>query len=150
MKKSEKSNPRVVIDTNLLISAIIDSKGFPNRLINSWQRDQITLITSPQLLHELKEVSKRDKFRRYHLFKEQMVEVIDNIIASAEIILSMPDEQLPVHSRDPKDDKLLACALSAEVDYLMTGDEDLLVLKDNPALGKLKIITVKDFLNLTY
>ena len=149
MKKSRKGNPQVVIDTNLLISAAIAPKGLPNKLIQNWQRDQITLIISPRLLLELKEVSQRDKFRQYHLFKEQLIELIDNIEASAEIILSMPDEQLPIHSRDPKDDKLLSCGLSADVDYLITGDEDLLELKDNPALGKLRIITVKDFLDLT-
>lgn len=149
MKKSGKDNPRVVIDTNLLISATIAPKGFPNKLIQNWQRDKITLIISPKLLLELDRVSQRDKFRGYYLFKEQMVELIDNIKASAEVIPSMTEEQLPIRSRDPKDDKLLSCALSADVDYLITGDEDLLELKNNAALGKLKIITVKDFLGLT-
>lgn len=148
MKKSRKGNLRVVIDTNLLISAVIASVGFPNKLIRSWQRDRITLITSPRLLRELEEVSQRDKFRSYRLFKEQMVELVDDIKASAEIISSMPDEQLSIRSRDPKDDRFLSCALSSDVDYLITGDEDLLVLSGNPALGKLKIITAKEFLDL--
>lgn len=59
----------------------------------------------------------------------------------------MPEEQLPIRSRDPKDNKLLACALSTNADYLITGDEDLLILNGNPALGALKILTAKDFLN---
>lgn len=146
MKKGSK--PRVALDTNLLISAVIVPKGLPKKLIRAWQNDQFILIISPLLLRELEEVSQRDKFRQYHLFKDQMVELVDNIKASAEIIPSTPEEQLPIRSRDPKDDKLLACALSADVDYLVTGDEDLLVLSENPALGKLKIISVKKFLEL--
>lgn len=147
MKIGSKQNLRAVIDTNLLISAVIAPKGLPNKLIRAWQKDRIILIFSPRLIRELEEVSQRDKFKQYHLFTEQAVELIDNIKAFAEIILSMPEEQLPIRSRDPKDDKLLACALSAHVDYLITGDEDLLILNGNPALGNLKIITAKDFLN---
>ena len=146
MKRTGK--PRVVIDTNLLISAAIAPKGFPNRLIQTWQKDQLTLIISSKLLLELEEVFQRDKFRQYHLFREQMVELVDIIKASVEVISSMSEEELPIHSRDPKDDKLLSCALSSEADYLITGDEDLLVLNGNPALGKLTVISVKNFLNL--
>jgi len=100
------------------------------------------------LIRELEEVSQRDKFKQYHLFNEQIVELVDNIKASAEIIPPIPEEQLPIRSRDPKDNKLLACAFSINVDYLITGNEDLLILNGNSALGNLKIITAKDFLNL--
>lgn len=147
MKKVSKQSFRAVIDTNLLISAVIAPKGLPNKLIRAWQKDRIILIFSPRLIRELEEVSQRDKFKQYHLFTEQAVELIDNIKAFAEIITSIPEEQLSIRSRDPKDDKLLACALSANVDYLITGDEDLLILNGNPALGNLKIITAKDFLD---
>ena len=60
----------------------------------------------------------------------------------------MPEKNLPIHSRDPKDDFLLSAALGGNADYLITGDEDLLILKDNPSLGKLRIITIKDFLEV--
>ncbi|MDP3733498.1 MAG: putative toxin-antitoxin system toxin component, PIN family [Candidatus Daviesbacteria bacterium] len=148
MKKKNRQSFRAVIDTNLLISAVIAPKGLPNKLIRAWQKDHITLIFSPKLIRELEEVSQRDKFKQYHLFNEQIIELIDNIKAFAEIVPSIPEEQLPIRSRDSKDDKLLACALSANVDYLITGDEDLLILNENSALGNLKIITAKDFLNL--
>lgn len=147
MKKASRQNFRAVIDTNLLISAVIVPKGLPNKLIRAWQKGRITLILSPRLIRELEEVSQRDKFKQYHLFNEQMAELINNIKAFAEIIISIPEEQLPIHSRDPKDDKLLSCALSAKADYLITGDEDLLILNGNSTLENLKIITAKDFLN---
>lgn len=148
MKKGTKL--RVVVDTNLLISAIIAPRGPPNKLIRVWQEVKFSFITSPYLLKELDEVSQRDKFGGYYLFKKQMVELVDAIKASAEVIPSLVEEELPIHSRDPKDDKLLACALPGNADYLITGDEDLLVLNGDSALGKLKIITVKEFLELTY
>jgi predicted nucleic acid-binding protein len=57
-----------------------------------------------------------------------------------------PLDSLPLHSRDPKDDKLLALALGGNADYLITGDQDLLVLNDNPGLENLRIITAAVFL----
>jgi putative PIN family toxin of toxin-antitoxin system len=139
---------RVVIDTNLLVSAIISSKGLPNKLIRAWEKDDFILTISTRSLKELEVVARRDKFQSYYLFREQILELIDSLKAAADIVLSISDEELPLHSRDLKDDKLLAAALSSKADYLVTGDEDLLVLNGNPALGKLRIITAKDFLEL--
>ncbi len=56
--------------------------------------------------------------------------------------------RLPVHVRDPKDEKILATALDGKADYLVTGDEDLLVLNGHQELGPLRIITVTEFLDL--
>ena len=55
---------------------------------------------------------------------------------------------LPVHVRDPKDAKILALALGGNADYLVTGDDDLLVLNGDPRLGKLQIVTVHTFLTV--
>lgn len=55
---------------------------------------------------------------------------------------------LPVAVRDVKDEKILASAVDGTVDYLVTGDIDLLILNGNPALGVLKIVTVRDFISI--
>ena len=55
---------------------------------------------------------------------------------------------LPVQVRDPKDEHVLAAALSGKADYLVTGDEDLLHLDGDPKLGNLQIITAREFVNL--
>jgi len=56
--------------------------------------------------------------------------------------------QLPVEVRDPKDEMILASALGGKADYLVTGDDDILVLQDDARLGKLQIVTARAFLNL--
>ena len=58
----------------------------------------------------------------------------------------IPLNSLPLHSRDPKDDKLLALALGGNADYLITGDNDLLVLEGHSEIGNLRIITAAAFL----
>jgi len=62
----------------------------------------------------------------------------------AEIVI--PVETVPVSVRDPKDDIVLATALTGEADFLVTGDVDLLVLNGHPAFGDLRIVVVREFL----
>ncbi len=140
------SKLRVFLDTNLFLSSIIIPKGNPAKAIQAWKQDLFTLLISAESLEELKDVTSREKFLdKYRLFKLRSSELIDTLILGAEIVTPLPKEDLPVHSRDPEDDYLLASALGGNADYLITGDEDLLGLSRNPNLGNLKIITVKEF-----
>ncbi|MBI4035696.1 putative toxin-antitoxin system toxin component, PIN family [Candidatus Daviesbacteria bacterium] len=142
------SKLKVVIDTNLLISAIITARSNPDKVIQIWKKDIFILLVSQQLMSELEEVISRKKFLNYHaVFKEKGEELIASLKAAAEAVDPLPVEKLPIHSRDPKDDYLLSASLGGKADYLVTGDEDLLVLQTNPNLGKLQIITIKEFLS---
>lgn len=143
-----KSNPAVVIDTNLFISAIIRG-GIPYRLLNVWQQDKITLATTNQLFEEITEVfTRREIYEKYSLDQGKIQLLLDGIKLNAKFVTPIDTLTLPLHSRDQKDDKLLTTALSGEVDYLVTGDKDLLVLNGNPSLGSLEIITAREFLSL--
>ncbi len=144
----EKNKLKVVADTNLLISSAIVSKSLPDKLIKSWLKQSFILLISQEQLEEMKDVSQREKVKKRPLFIKRIVELIQNIEFVAELVKPTPEKDLPIRSRDSDDDYLLACALGGEVDYLVTGDQDLLVLNENPALGKLKIITAKEFLSL--
>ena len=136
---------RVVIDTNLLISASITAQSPPDRIFKSWLKDSYILITSQEQLEELKDVSQRKKLKTYPLFLNKITEVIEDIEAAAELVEPLFEDDLPILGRDPKDNYLLATALGGDADYLITGDQDLLVLNGDRALGKLKIISAKDF-----
>lgn len=144
MQKANK--PKVVIDTNLLISAILVPESPPDRLIIAWLNGLFILFFSKDQLEDVAYVSKRDKFSSYYSFQERIDELIENISFAAEI--TEPLTQISIHSRDSKDDFFLATALGADADYLVTGDEDLLVLNNQPVLGKLKIVKVSEFLKL--
>ena len=147
LKQSFSSNkPRVIIDTNLILSAAIVSKSLPDQLINTWLKGSFILVIAREQLVEIRDVSQRKKLKGYHLFPERIAEFLDNIEFAAEMVEDLSTSDLPIHTRDPDDDFLLACALEGKVDYLVTGDQDLLVLNNNPALGKLKIVSVKEFL----
>jgi len=144
----KKKELRVIVDTNLLISSAISLNSLADQLIVSWKEDAFNLIISFEQLEEIKDVSKRKKFASYPKFLDRIEELIKTLTFTAEIVKALPEKNLTLHSRDPDDDFLLRDALGGNADYLITGDEDLLLLKDNPDIGKLRIITVKDFLSL--
>lgn len=154
LKKSErlgmpdKKKFRVVIDTNLIISSAILSKSTPDKLIKSWLKSSFILLISKDQLEEMKEVSQREKFIERPLFTKRIAELVENIEFVAQLVVPLSDKDLSIHGRDPEDDFMLALGLGGNADYLVTGDQDLLILNGDPALGKLKIITAKGFLDL--
>lgn len=140
-----KRNLSVVVDTNVFVSGLIVEKGLPHQLIKLLEEDLFLLIISQKMRDELEEVLFRAKFSAF--LSQDKLSKFFRMIDIISIVVS-PHTIIPIEVRDPKDQKVLATALEGEVDYLVTGDEDLLDLKNNPKLGKLKIVGVKEFLKL--
>lgn len=143
---TRRNKSTVVIDTNLFISAFIRG-GAPFKLLNAWQQEKFSLAITEDLLKEIVEVLSRPYiYQKYSLDKNELQKFLKGITLNAKFITPLDIHKLPIHSRDPKDDELLACAIAGLADYLVTGDKDLLVLNGSPRLANLKIITVKEFL----
>lgn len=143
------NNLKVVIDTNLLLSAIIIPQSTPDKIIQAWKKDSFILLVPQPLMDELEDVTSRKKFLdHYILFKERSEELIASLKAGAELVDPLLVKKLPIYSRDLEDDYLLATALGADANYLITGDDDLLVLDGDPKLGNLKILSATEFLDL--
>jgi len=118
---------RAVFDTNVLVSALL-WHGPPHALLEQVRNGSIALITSPALLAELADVIGRAKFDailvRANTSREQALAQVRQL---AEVVDPPPLPQ-PV-CRDPDDDAVLALALAAKVDCIVSGDDDLLVLE---------------------
>jgi putative PIN family toxin of toxin-antitoxin system len=145
--RSADPGPSVVLDTNQIVSGVISRRGLPHQILRAWQRGEFYAITSDDLVVELTDVLARPRIsRRFALHHAEIDALIEALAAAA--VQPMPLEALPVHCRDAADDAVLACALGANVDYIVTGDEDLLVLDGHPALGSLRIVTPRAFLTI--
>ncbi len=133
-----KKNSRVVIDTNIWISFLIGKVvGNLERVILS---KNLNIIYSEELLKEVKVVVERPKFKKYFLPNE--VKIVEKIFETV-------GEQVEVTSkvqvcRDSKDDFLLSLCQDGFADYLVTSDNDLLVLEE---FSGTKIISLKEVLN---
>jgi hypothetical protein len=128
---------RIVIDTNLWISAFI-SKNFRNRLFLILENTAIDIISSKESIEELESVVSRAKFRKY-MTKETFEILFHLILARLNFITVVSVITL---CRDPKDDFLLALCKDGNVDYLISGDKGLLIL--NP-FENTEILTLTEF-----
>lgn len=119
---------RVILDTNIVLSGLF-WYGPPHTLLNHVRDGTLTLISSPALLAELAEVIERPKFDailvRSHTSREHSLVEIQ---ALAEVVTH---DLLPIPvCRDADDDAVLACALAAQADLIVSGDSDLLILQE--------------------
>lgn len=115
---------RVVIDTNLLVSYLLTAGETISRIIAAWESGQIIPVVSPPILVELTDVLERPRLRQ-HMVRAPHI-LID--LLTQEALLTSGEFQVTGISRDPKDDKFLACAIEGRAAYIVTGDADLLVL----------------------
>jgi putative PIN family toxin of toxin-antitoxin system len=119
---------RIVADTNTVVSGLL-WQGAPRRLIDASRAQQLTLITSPALLAELAEVLARNKFAARILQAGVSAKaLVEDYAEIAHVIV--PEALQVAISRDPDDDEVLACAITAQVDAIVSGDADLLILKN--------------------
>ncbi|MEX0746309.1 MAG: putative toxin-antitoxin system toxin component, PIN family [Phycisphaeraceae bacterium] len=118
---------RLVLDTGVVASGLL-WQGPPNRLIEEAFDGRIELATSPALLVELEGILPRAKFARQ--IAKQSLSIAGLVLRYAELAqLVHPASIAPVVLADPDDDHVLACALAAQADLIVSGDPDLLNLK---------------------
>ena len=136
-----------VVDTNLVVSGVISEIGAPRQLLIRLRRRQFTLILSAEQLVEINEVLARPHLvARYTLPSKQIQELVDLF---AEVVMNdMLSTTTLITVRDAKDQHLLSAAFSNRADYLVSGDNDLLTLRDDSRLGDLRIVTAAEFLNV--
>ena len=117
---------RVVLDTNVLVSALITRGTPPDQLYQAWEAGSFDLVTSTVQVAELARVLAYEKLRPY-LHQEEAEALLESIGAVAEVVDDLPALDI---SRDPDDNAILATAVAGEADLLVTGDKsDLLALK---------------------
>jgi putative PIN family toxin of toxin-antitoxin system len=114
---------KVVLDTNVLISAIVFG-GNPRKLLEEILRGEPKLFLSDFILDELKGVLKRPKFG---FPPEVILSIITELNAIGYIVT--PSEKIRKIKEDPSDNRILECAMEAKADYIISGDIHLLSLK---------------------
>jgi putative PIN family toxin of toxin-antitoxin system len=130
---------QAVLDTNVLISALIRD-GKPRKLLLEMVRGKADLILSREILEEFAEVAADQKIRKY-VDEEDVAEFLRIICGVAKIIEVR--SRFNTVQRDPGDDIILRIAYDADADFIISGDEHLLSLRE---FRGIEILTVNDFL----
>jgi len=119
----------VILDTNVIISALLSPTGAPGEIIDLMEKGEIIVFTSNSLLLELERVLKYSKVTKYLDLNEEEINLfLKRFKMYTEVV--EPDLRVNVIEKDPDDDRVLECAVAAKASFIITGDEHLLELNE--------------------
>lgn len=120
--------PRVVFDCMVYLQATVSESGPAATLLRLIDNDALSLFVSNDILEEIREVLSRPKIRKRNpeITDERVDALINRVLEKATVINDV--QQHFIYSRDPKDEKYVNLAVEAEVNYLISRDNDLLDL----------------------
>ena len=130
---------RVVLDTNVLLSALISPHGSPDMIYRAWRAARFQIVTSRAQLDELRRASRYPKFKT--ILQPHLVGVMVNNLQRAIVLEDLPAE---IEARDPFDAFLLAMAIGGKADYLVTGDHRAGLL-ERGHIERARIVTPAEF-----
>ena len=129
---------QVVLDTNVLVSGIF-WRGPASRILELWAQDKIEIVVSPEILTEYTRVlAEMERKKLLGVADAWMV-----FLAQHATVIEPADR--PRFCRDPDDDKFLHCALSVGARYVISGDKDLLSLRE---VSDVRVLTPSAFLRI--
>jgi putative PIN family toxin of toxin-antitoxin system len=131
---------RLIIDTNVIVSSLLFAYSVPRQAVNKALDHGKILISQPIVL-ELTKVLSRKKLNRY-LLEEERIKFLADFLKDTEFVEITQNFDL---CRDKKDNKFIDLTVCGNADYLITGDDDLLILK---SFHSTSIITPRQFLDL--
>ena len=133
---------RVVLDTGILIAALITTGTPPALIYQAWRKNRFELVTSTWQLEEFRRASRYPKLRRY-IKPAEAGNLVNGLRRQATVLETLPTVDL---SPDPDDNPVLAMAAASLAQYLVTGDKrDLLALG---AIGSTRIVTARHLIGL--
>lgn len=137
----------VVIDSNVWISAVLSQHGAPAQFVRQALANGLPVFSNDTFA-ELESRLWRPKFDRY-LTLEHRQRLLHDMAALAHWVDIPPDIAALSYCRDSDDDKFIHTALAAEALWLVTGDQDLLILQGNPSLSGITILSPDQALSVT-
>jgi putative PIN family toxin of toxin-antitoxin system len=132
--------PRVVLDTNVLVSALISPGGPSAAVLLELRAGAFELVTSPLLVEELADVLGRPKLRAY--VSEQEAAAFVELVRTEATLLDDPTPSGLALTSDPDDEFLVDLARAASADVLVSGDGHVLALR-----GALPVMSPSEFLS---
>ena len=118
---------RIVLDTNVIISAILNPHGSPGEILNRVFDQKVSLCLSPPLIAEIRRVLRYPKMVESIKRKGRTVELAEELVEKIVAIARVTTGQITINrtATDPDDDKVLECAVEAHADYIISGDRHL-------------------------
>ena len=134
---------RVILDANIIVSYLLspDHEGCISEIVTAALLGRYSLLVPPGLADEVGGAVNRARYLAGRITAQQAADLMD-VLAQAAISIPAIARQIPAIVRDSKDDYLIAYAVMGQADYLVTGDKDLLVIRQ---VGDLRIVSTHEF-----
>ena len=129
---------RVVLDTNVLLSALLSPHGYPDAIYRAWRATRFEVVTSTVQLDELRRASRYPKFKT--VLQPHLVGVMIHNLQRALVLDRLPALSRAMEADDPFDSFLIAMSIAGEADYLVTGDHRAGLLQRG-SVGRARIVT---------
>ncbi len=128
---------RIVLDTNIWISGLILPKSTAGEILTAWQQNKFNIVVSQPILDELQKVLLYPKIQKRLHWDQNKVEHYLLLLQFFTELVALKKRDIKITTvRDPNDTPILATLLVSQADYLVTGDNDLLCLKEHfPIIG---------------
>jgi putative PIN family toxin of toxin-antitoxin system len=119
---------RVVIDTNVLVSALLSPRNTPGRILRLFEQQAFELLISEEIFQEYAVALHYDRLRKRHkLTNEQLIQLLQDLRSSA--IFVKPSIRLNIVASDPDDNKFFECALEGSAHFIVSGDSAVQAVK---------------------
>lgn len=132
---------RVVLDTNIFLSALLSGRGPPATIVDAWRAGRFELVSSVDQINEFKRVTRYPKLRPY--LPRGAVGLVVNGLRTAEVLL----KRVPggATAPDPDDDYLIAMAIATGAHFLVSGDRNVLSIR---RIGPTRIVSAQRFASM--
>jgi len=117
---------------------------YPAKLVDGWVEKRFEPVVSEEIIREYREVFARDRFSALGSVEERL-KLLGTLLSFEHVVLVSPQEQICMVKDDPGDDIFLECAAAGECEFIISGDQHLLKLKQ---YKNIKVITAKEFIEL--
>lgn len=128
---------RVVIDTNIFVSSFFG--GNPRKIIDLWKNEKITLCLSNAILDEYIDVLRRIGLKE----EDELKELLSLFSMGFNILFTTKTPKIKIIKNDPDDDKFIECAVALKAHAVITGDREVLAIKEYMGI---RILTPQKFL----
>ena len=134
---------KVVLDTNIFVSSLLVKVGLPAQILGALRKRQFILVTSPSIIAEIRATLSYPYIRRkYEIFEEERDELI-TLLEQDSLLMPGNTKIINAIAKDPADEKVLACAAEAKVDFIVSGYRHLL---DLGTYQGIPILTARQFI----
>lgn len=133
---------QVVFDTNVFVSSLLVKAGLPAQVLNAWRDQKYLLVTSPAIVAEVRATLNYPRIRRKYAVSDQEIEQLIALLERDALLVPDTDQAAGAVPQDASDEMVLACAVEAQADVIVSGDSHLLDMEE---YGDIPILTVRQF-----